>query len=176
MGKFCDAVCFFEKNCVEVYESVIWLLPQALKEAEQELQKERTELDSLLISQSKAASNPKQDSDEGEEEGLFRVQCDWQMASIIQSALFKREEVVALLAEKWAVISVLFQENVIKEYCGSEWTVTVDNVFRLRETTSNSQAMEDLKEQMGLKRLYTNCDQVWIYHAFFPMLYSTHAE
>lgn len=79
-------------------------MPQALKEAEQQLQKERTELDSLLISQSRAVSNPKQDSDEGEEEteeeGLFQVQHDWQMTPIIQSALYKREEVVALLAER----------------------------------------------------------------------------
>lgn len=33
-------------------------------------------------------------------------------------------------------------------------------VFRLQETTSKSQVTEDSKEQIGLKWLYANCDQV----------------
>lgn len=33
--------------------------------------------------------------------------------------------------------------------------------------TAKSQSMEDLKEQMELKRLYANCDQV---SGFFPMI------
>lgn len=31
---------------------------------------------------------------------------------------------------------------------------------RLQEANARNQAMEDLKEQLELKRLYTNCDQV----------------
>lgn len=38
--------------------------------------------------------------------------------------------------------------------------MTLDNVFRLQEMTSNTQAMEDVKEQMRLKKLEANCDQV----------------
>lgn len=54
----------------------------------------------------------------------------------------------------------------MRNFGGSTRTITFDNVFRLQEMTSNNQAMEDLKEQMGLKRLYANCDQVWIYQVF----------
>lgn len=32
---------------------------------------------------------------------------------------------------------------------------------------ANDQAMEDLKEQMELKRLYVNCDQVWLHSRVF---------
>ena len=40
-------------------------------------------------------------------------------------------------------------------------------VFSLQESTANYQAMEDLKEQMELKRLYGNCDQVGFYSRLF---------
>lgn len=36
----------------------------------------------------------------------------------------------------------------------------VSGVFRFQEMTASNQAIEDLREQMGLKRLYANCDQV----------------
>ncbi|XP_073323560.1 limbin-like [Pagrus major] len=106
-----------------------------LEEAEQQLQKERTELDGLQMSQSRVKSIPMQrdESDEGEEESeeerLFLVRQDCRMMSILQEALYKREEVVTWSAE------------------------------RLQEITANNQAMEDLKEQVGLKRLYATCDQ-----------------
>lgn len=35
---------------------------------------------------------------------------------------------------------------------------------RLQESNARSQAVEDLREQLELKRLYANCDQV-IYHS-----------
>lgn len=38
--------------------------------------------------------------------------------------------------------------------------MALDNVFRLQEVTSNTQAMEDLKEQMRLTKLKASCDQV----------------
>ncbi|XP_041809196.1 limbin-like [Chelmon rostratus] len=106
-----------------------------LEEAEQQLQKERTELAILQMSQCRLRSNPTQREgfDEGEEESkeerLFQLQQDCRMTSILQEALYKCEEVIALLAE------------------------------RSQEMTANSQAMEDLKEQTGLRRLYANCDQ-----------------
>ncbi|XP_070759027.1 limbin-like [Enoplosus armatus] len=107
-----------------------------LEEAEQQLQKERTELDGLQTSpESRVESNSTQreDSDEGEEESeeerLFQLQQDCRMTSILQEALYKCEEVITVLAE------------------------------RLQEMTANNQATEDLKEQMALKRLYANCDQ-----------------
>ncbi|XP_074521708.1 limbin-like [Halichoeres trimaculatus] len=106
-----------------------------LEEAEQQHQKEKAELDSMKMSKSKIKSSPTQceDSDEGEErseeERLFQLQQDWRMTSILQEALYKCEEVNLVLAE------------------------------RLQEMTANNQAMEDLKEQMELRRLYASCDQ-----------------
>lgn len=38
--------------------------------------------------------------------------------------------------------------------------MALDNIFRLQEVTSNTQAMEDLKEQMRLTKLEASCDQV----------------
>ncbi|CAN9512398.1 unnamed protein product [Ophioblennius macclurei] len=97
-----------------------------LEEAEQQLQKERSELD----------GSPKdEDSDEGdqrqeeEEENLFRLQPDYRMATIIQESFYKREQVVAVTAERFHAL------------------------------TADTQALEDLKEQMELKKLYANCDQ-----------------
>lgn len=39
-------------------------------------------------------------------------------------------------------------------------------VFRFQVMTANNQATEDLKDQMELRRLYANCDQVRCYTAF----------
>ncbi|XP_029908434.1 limbin [Myripristis murdjan] len=102
-----------------------------LEEAEQQLQKERTELDCLETDQPKEKSNRTelQDSEEGKEDRLFQVQSDCRMATILQEALYKCDQAITLLTE------------------------------RLQESTTNSQAMEDLKEQFELKRLYANCDQ-----------------
>ncbi|XP_018533140.1 LOW QUALITY PROTEIN: limbin [Lates calcarifer] len=106
-----------------------------LEEAEQQLQRERTELDSQEMSQATVESNStcRQDSDErkddNEEQSVFRLQQDCRMTVILQEALYKCDQVITLLAE------------------------------RLQEMTAKNQAMEDLKEQMELKRLYTNCDQ-----------------
>ncbi|XP_059184909.1 limbin-like isoform X2 [Centropristis striata] len=106
-----------------------------LEEAEQQLQKESTELDGMQVSRARLKLNavPREDSDEGEEESederLFELQQDCRMMSILQEALYKSEQVIALLAE------------------------------RLQEMTGSNQAMEDLKEQMELRRLYANCDQ-----------------
>lgn len=41
------------------------------------------------------------------------------------------------------------------------------DVFRFHLMTAKSQSMEDLKEQMELKRLYANCDQVSVFVLFF---------
>eukprot|EP00066_Takifugu_rubripes_P023200 XP_011612466.1 PREDICTED: limbin isoform X1 [Takifugu rubripes] len=98
----------------------------ALEEAEQQLQRERAELQGLLTAQAGPRAT---DSGGEEEERLFHVQRDCRMASIIQDALYKREQVLALLAE------------------------------RLQERTSHTQAMEDLREQTRLTQLETNCDQ-----------------
>lgn len=108
-----------------------------LEVAEQQLQKEKTELEGLQMSCSRTESTESptesEDSDEREEEKeeerLFQLQQDCRMTSILQEALYKSDQVFALLAE------------------------------RLQEMTGSSQAMEDLKEQMELRRLYANCDQ-----------------
>ncbi|XP_037346800.2 limbin-like [Pungitius pungitius] len=106
-----------------------------LEEAQQQLQKERRELDALQRSRSTVESNPTHREDPGEvEEGseqekVFQLRQDCRMTSILQEALYKRDQVTTLLAE------------------------------RLQEMTGNNQAMEDLKEQMELRGLYANCDQ-----------------
>ncbi|XP_069567455.1 limbin-like [Brachyistius frenatus] len=106
-----------------------------LEEAEHQLQKERTELDSLWVSRPRVESRKThhEDSDEGEEEweeeNIFELHPDCRMTSILQEALYKCEQVVTLMAE------------------------------RSQALTANNQAMEDLKEQTQLKRLYANCDQ-----------------
>eukprot|EP00064_Thunnus_orientalis_P006261 superscaffoldBa00000646_g6277 len=110
-----------------------------LEEAEQQLQKERTDFSSLEISPLRLKTNQthRDNSDEGdegsEEERLFQLRQDCRMVFILQEALYKCNQVITLLAERWAVM--------------------------LQETTANSQATEYLKEQMELKRLYANCDQ-----------------
>lgn len=70
---------------------------QALEEAEQQLQRERAELEGLLTAQAGLTAT---DSVGEEEERLFHVQRDCRMASIIQDALYKREQVLSLLAER----------------------------------------------------------------------------
>lgn len=70
---------------------------QALEEAEQQLQRERAELEGLLTAQAGLRAT---DSVGEEEERLFHVQRDCRMASIIQDALYKREQVLSLLAER----------------------------------------------------------------------------
>ncbi|XP_029989474.1 limbin isoform X2 [Sphaeramia orbicularis] len=102
-----------------------------LEEAEQQLQKEKTQLDSLDITQHGPDPNQaqQQDSTEGEEERLFELQQDCRMVAVLQEALHKCDQVISLLAE------------------------------RSQDITAKNQAMEDLKEQMELKRLYANCDQ-----------------
>ncbi|XP_040891009.1 limbin-like isoform X2 [Toxotes jaculatrix] len=106
-----------------------------LEEAEQQFQKDKTELDGLEMSRARVESNKTRgaDSDEREEDSeedrVFRLQQDYRMTSILQEALYKCDQVTALSVE------------------------------RLQEMTANNQAMEDLKEQMELKRLYAICDQ-----------------
>lgn len=70
---------------------------QALEEAEQQLQRERTELEGLLTAQAGLRAT---DSVGEEEQRLFHVQRDCRMASLVQDALYKREQVLSLLAER----------------------------------------------------------------------------
>lgn len=71
---------------------------QALEEAEQQLQRERTELEGLLIAQARLRAT--ESVGEEEEARLFHVQRDCRMASIVQDALYKQEQVLSLLAER----------------------------------------------------------------------------
>ncbi|XP_045079741.1 limbin isoform X2 [Coregonus clupeaformis] len=110
-----------------------------LEEAELQLQREHAELESLETGPTRLTQNrPPKDpdhSDHEEEEGdeeegrLFHIECDSRMATILHEALYKCDQVTGLQTE------------------------------RLQEANARSQAMEDLKEQLELKRLYTNCDQ-----------------
>ncbi|XP_004545244.2 limbin isoform X2 [Maylandia zebra] len=106
-----------------------------LEEAEQQLQEERTTLDSLQMSQPTIKSSKTHQDDSGvgdencEQETVFQLQTDCRMGAILQDALYKREKVTSLMAERFHLM------------------------------TAKSQSMEDLKEQMELKRLYANCDQ-----------------
>lgn len=72
---------------------------QALEEAEQQLQRERTELEGLLTAQARLRATESVGEEE-EEERLFHVQRDCRMASIVQDALYKQEQVLSLLAER----------------------------------------------------------------------------
>ncbi|KAK2862379.1 hypothetical protein Q5P01_001912 [Channa striata] len=107
----------------------------SLEEAEQQLQKDKTDLDGLQLSKAKFTSNKTHQEDSGdrgddsEEDKVFQLQQDCRMVVILQDALYKCHQLIPLLAE------------------------------RALEMTANNQAIEDLKEQMELKRLYTNCDQ-----------------
>uniref|UniRef100_A0A674DX34 EvC ciliary complex subunit 2 n=1 Tax=Salmo trutta TaxID=8032 RepID=A0A674DX34_SALTR len=108
-----------------------------LEEAELQLQREHAELESLESGPSKHRP-PKDphysDNEEGEEEEegqrrLFHIERDSRMATILHEALYMCDQVIVLQTE------------------------------RLQEANARNQAMEDLKEQLELKRLYTNCDQ-----------------
>ncbi|KAM9408114.1 limbin-like [Pholidichthys leucotaenia] len=106
-----------------------------LLKAEQQLQEEMTELSILPISSSilefgnKCRNDTDEQVEESEEENLFYLQPECRMASLIQDALNKCEQVITLMAE------------------------------RSQKNAANNQVLEDLKEQMELKRLYANCDQ-----------------
>ncbi|XP_061583759.1 limbin-like isoform X2 [Cololabis saira] len=102
-----------------------------LEEAEQQLQKE---MDGLHMPQSGVVlSKIHQEVSEGEEpseeDDVFHLQSEYRMMFILQQALQKCEQVIAL---------------------------TID---RFQKCTDNDQSMEDQKEEMDLKRLYANCDQ-----------------
>lgn len=79
---------------------------QGLEEAEQKLQKEKTELDDLEMSETKVGSSKAlgEDSDEGEnvteEDKVFQLQLDCRMESILQEALYKCGQFITLLAER----------------------------------------------------------------------------
>ncbi|XP_030585485.1 limbin [Archocentrus centrarchus] len=100
-----------------------------LEEAEQQFQKERTELDGLQKSQLSVKSSKTHQEDSGEEESVFQLHMDCRMVAILQDALYKCEQVITLMAERFHFM------------------------------TANGQTVDDLKEQMELKRLYANCDQ-----------------
>lgn len=78
---------------------------------EQQLQKERTDFYSLKMSplRLKANQTHQDNSDVGEESGeeerLFQLRQDCRMMFILQEALYKCDQVITLLAERWAVIS-----------------------------------------------------------------------
>ena len=78
---------------------------QGLEEAEQQLQKEVKVLDDLQMSPSRVPTQ-REDPDEGEgeseEERMFKVQRDCRMTFILQGALYKSDQVLALLAEREA--------------------------------------------------------------------------
>lgn len=106
----------------------------ALEEAEDRIQMERAEqLDGLAECRPAVESNlaaPFEDDEEGtEREKLLEVQQECGMTTIVQEALSKRDEVVALLTE------------------------------RLQKQQSSHQAAQDFKDQMMLKRLHAHCDQ-----------------
>uniref|UniRef100_A0A3P9MW87 EvC ciliary complex subunit 2 n=1 Tax=Poecilia reticulata TaxID=8081 RepID=A0A3P9MW87_POERE len=100
----------------------------SLEEAEQQLQSERTELDRLGVPSHKIQT-VFEGEEAREEDDVFEVQPDCSMTSILQDALHKSEQVVALTFE------------------------------RFQEISTSNQVKEELKEQIELKRLYSNCDQ-----------------
>ncbi|XP_056130354.1 limbin-like [Lampris incognitus] len=106
-----------------------------LEEANLQLHRERTGLDCFKTTQcgDKPITDPedkeKEDVNGEEEEKHFQVQQDCRMAMILNNALYKRDQVLALLNES------------------------------LQQSITMSQAMEDLRQQVELKRLYSNCDQ-----------------
>lgn len=123
----------------------------SLEEAEKQLQEERAGLGRLETTQPRrdkpartledSRDEEDEDKDEGEEEDddddddesamkrLFKVRRDFRMSIILQDALCKWDAVFAALTE------------------------------RLQEAHARSQVVEDLKEQLELKRLYAHCDQ-----------------
>lgn len=77
-------------------------MPQGLEEAEQQFQKERTELDGLQMSQLsvKSSKTHEEESGEGEEGSVFQLRVDRRMVAILQDALYKCEQVITLTAER----------------------------------------------------------------------------
>ncbi|XP_051931737.1 limbin-like isoform X1 [Hippocampus zosterae] len=104
-----------------------------LEEAERRLQEETGELDRLeTVHWSNQPHTEDADAtEEGreEEQELFGLKQESRMTSILQEALDRCDQVIAALT------------------------------LRLQEMTTGNQTMEDLREQMALKRLYSNCDQ-----------------
>ncbi|CAL8337842.1 unnamed protein product [Lota lota] len=113
----------------------------SLEEAEKQLQEERAGLGCLENAQrgDRSARIPEdsqgeqedevEEEDESDRKRLFEVRRDFRMSIILQEALCKCDGVFATLTE------------------------------RLQESSARSQVMEDLKEQLELKRLYAHCDQ-----------------
>uniref|UniRef100_A0A3B5MJ14 EvC ciliary complex subunit 2 n=1 Tax=Xiphophorus couchianus TaxID=32473 RepID=A0A3B5MJ14_9TELE len=100
----------------------------SLEEAEQQLQSERTELDRLGVLSLKIQT-VFEGEEAREEDDVFELQPDCSMTPILQDALHKCEQVIALTFE------------------------------RFQEISTSNQVKEELKEQIELKRLYSNCDQ-----------------
>lgn len=90
-----------------INDAFIWISPQGLEEAQQQLQKERTELGDLEMS--KVASNKplRRDSDEVESDKVFQQDC--RMVCILQEALYKCDEHISLSAKRWAVMLAFSQ-------------------------------------------------------------------
>lgn len=82
----------------------------------------------------------------------------WCPSSRRHSTSMKRSSPGQLRGE----LSYQFYLRSNEECCGLTRTIWCDWFLRLQEMTANNQAMEDLKEQVGLKRLCATCDQVWI--------------
>lgn len=115
-----------------------------LEEAEEQLQ---AHFNSPDITQPKVDPNKtSQAGSEGVDEKLFEVQQDCRMVAILQEALHKCEQVMAVLAE------------------------------RSRDMTARNQVMEDLKEQIELKRLHANCNQDLDFASQLVMLSEVSAE
>ncbi|MFT7810388.1 limbin [Arapaima gigas] len=105
---------------------------QGLESAEMLLQREREEWETLArghtSSGAPGASDGKED-EEVTEDGMFRVDEDCRIATTLQGALSKCEQVTRVMRK------------------------------RLREEDGRSQMIEDLREQLELKSLYTQLDQ-----------------
>lgn len=56
--------------------------------------------------------------------------------------------------------------EIMRNFVFGQQSITFGSVVRLQEMTSNNQAIEDSKEQMGLKKLEATCDQVRINQDF----------
>ncbi|XP_077386339.1 limbin-like [Festucalex cinctus] len=100
-----------------------------LEEADRRLHEENGELDQLETVHRSTRTHA-QDAEVGRKDTeLFGLHQESRMSSILQEALNKCEQVITTLT------------------------------IRLQEMTTDNQTMEDLREQMALKRLYSNCDQ-----------------
>ncbi|XP_030621235.1 limbin-like [Chanos chanos] len=101
----------------------------AFEEAELQLQKEKTEREELVRSQSPKAVSADDHDGRDEPEKLFSVEKDCRIAQSLKVALCKRQQVEECLTD------------------------------RLREMEIKNQVLEDIQEQLELKRIYTYCDQ-----------------